>query len=183
MMTHVPRAVPDFVGRRLHELRRDLRELAERVRQAVVETVRDTLADLTRDTVDRMFHYRPRRPQYSARAQHHGQEYDPWRDDPDPDYRTERHWEDADEPDYSTPQSPARAPAAQSAVVLGLAVAGWWFRGGKWLGAVGAALLTGMAAAVTDRLPGEGRQLVQAVSDLFSLHRCLSTFGLGSAGD
>jgi hypothetical protein len=179
-MTFEPlsRADPDFLNRRIREFRRDLGELAERVRRVVVEAIRETLANLARDAVDR-FMWRRLAPQplpTPVRSQR--EDFDPWDAESDPDYEYEAKWDEDEEP--QTPVSrvdpkPLRVP---NALVIGLAAAGWWLRRGKLLGAMTVALVTGVAAAFTGRLPCDVAGLVQAAGDLLSFHRFLSTFGL-----
>jgi hypothetical protein len=155
---------PQFVARRLRDLGRHLAEVSSRVRQAVVDAIRATMADITGDAVDQLLLRRLSKA--AAPVQHYQarDEYDPWADEQD-SYECSAQ-EDVAEPAPAPPKGPG-------ALTVGVAAASWWLRQqGSLLGACGIAVVTTVAAALTntfDSLP-----LVEAASELWNLQRCLS---------
>src|SRR5271163_859140 len=68
----------EFVAQRLHDLGRHFTLLHGRVRQAALEAIRETLAEVTRDAVDHLLlrHLPERTPPSTAHGHH--EDYDPW---------------------------------------------------------------------------------------------------------
>jgi hypothetical protein len=166
---------PEFVARRLQDLGRHLGDVGDRVRLAVVDAIRATVADLARDAVDRVLHHAPGRSIPSPFREPRD-EYDPWADDQD-----QREWAEAQD-DYQPAQSTSHAPTQTAAggscaLAVALAAAGWWLRQqGTVLGAVGIALFAAAAAAMTKRLTWDSLPLVEAASELLNLQRFLTVF-------
>jgi hypothetical protein len=160
-----------LVGRRLRELGQHLAEINRRVRAAVAQAVRETVAQLARDAVDCVLPRRIFDPSMPQRYDDPEDEFDSWTDDEEPDC-----WAVPDEMMAAElvpePFDPATAvPVARSALTLALAAAGWWLRrqGSLW-GAFGIGLIAGAAAAVTRRLTGDGWLLVYAAHELLTCH-------------
>jgi hypothetical protein len=176
MSMSIPRVCkPEFVGRRLHNLGRHLGDVSRRVRLAVVEAIRATVADMARDAVDRVLVHGGWNRSLPSRYYHEPRdEFDPWDDDqvdqwPD---RGDDEEEPLPVPAYGSAQ-PTRHGSYGLAVAL--AAAGWWLRQqGTLLGAFGVAVAVAAAAALTKRLAWDGQPLMEAASDLLSLQRCLS---------
>jgi len=168
-----------FVGRRLAELGQHLAELSRRVRQAVAEAIRETVAHLGRDAVDRVLG----RPLLPTLPPEHDddpvdhREYDPWDDGEEHLAWQVRHETDAPEVDSETSSSAPIGSAARSAVAIGLAAAGWWLRRqGTFWGAFAIGLAAGGIAAITRRLAGDGFLLVRAAHELLSYREAVSGF-------
>jgi hypothetical protein len=164
----------EFVGRRLHNLGRHLGDMSDRVRMAVVEAIRATVADMARDAVDQVLLRRGLNRSTSSYYHHPRDDYDPWDDDQPHDWpdRMNSHDEDFPVPDHGLAQ-PRRRSAYGLAVAL--AAAGWWLRQqGTVLGAFGVAVVAAAAASLTKRLAWDGMPLAEAAYDLLNLHRCLS---------
>jgi hypothetical protein len=176
MAMSIPRVCkPEFVGRRLHGLGRHLGEMSGRVRLAVVEAIRATVADMARDAVDLVLFRRGLNRSMPSRYHERREEFDPW-DDDQVDQWSDREYQDDEEPMSVPAYAPAQAPRSGSyGLAVALAAAGWWLRQqGTLLGAFGVAVAVAAAAALTKRLAWDGMPLVEAASDLLSLQRCLS---------
>jgi hypothetical protein len=165
---------PEFMVRRLRDLGRHLAEVSSRVRQAVVDAIRATMADITGDAVD---HLLLRRLSKAATPEPHQsyeprEEYDPWADEQDPYrcYQEEDVVESVPVPACEPVPTPPKGPRA---LTVGVTAASWWLRQqGSLLGAFGIAVVATAAAALTntfDSLP-----LVEAAGELWNLQRCLS---------
>ena len=172
---------PEFVVRRLHDLGHHLGDVSGRVRVAIVDAVRATVADMARDAVDRVLSRRVGDQSVPMRYERRRDEYDPW-DDSDPDERYDP--DDDYEPDPTpSAESNKPLPGCKCAVAIALAAAGWWLRQqGTLLGALGIALAAAAAAALTGQLAWGGVPLVEAASELLNLQRCLSLLATLLAG-
>jgi hypothetical protein len=160
------------VGRRLRELGQHLAELSQRVREAVIQAVRETIAQLARDAVDSLLH----RHQFGSAEMSLPDDpegtYDPW-DDVDP-YSVRPFRESVRAFSRPTSQAPT-PPSGRSVVALALAAAGWWLRQrGSWLGALAVGLIAGFVACVAQRLADDGLLVVQAVHELLAYRHAAS---------
>jgi hypothetical protein len=176
MSTSIPRVCKlEFVGRRLHNLGRHLGDVSGRVRLAVVEAIRATVADMARDAVDRVLFRRGFNSSTPIRYHEPRDEFDPW-DDDQVDQWSHRDNYDDEEPVPVPACAPAQGARRGSyGLAVALAAAGWWLRQqGTVLGAFGVAVAVAAAATLTKRLAWDGLPLVEAATDLLSLHRCLS---------
>jgi hypothetical protein len=168
----------DFVVRRLHDLGEHLTELTARVRHAVIEAIREMVANLARDTVDQLLIGRLSERRMPKIMHGYRDDYDPWADDRERQTWTEREPDDFEDSIPTTSSAVATVSTSPCALAVALAAAGWWLRQrGTLLGACGVALVAAVAAIATQRLTSNGLPWMQAASELLNLHRCLSTLG------
>jgi hypothetical protein len=163
----------------LNDLGLRLRELAAEVRGAVAELTGEALGRAVRDALMHFWRQLPA-PAAAPRPQTaHASAYD-WSDDPtvDPWRRHEPDWEE----EYQAPIAPApsrpetEVPATSTLVALALHAGGWWLqRYGTWLGALGIGFSVGGLAYLGGRTAIAGLNLLEAVSELYSLNNLLSS--------
>jgi hypothetical protein len=166
------------VGRSFRELGQHLGHLSRRVRDAVAEAVRETVAQVARDAVDRVLPRGCQDPSVQQGFYEAEGEFDPWADEDEPDPWRQH-------PGIKAVHAPAEVcavasavPVARSAVALGLAAAGWWLgRRGSWWGACVIGLVSGVIAAMTRRLTGDGLLLVQAAHEFLTYRQALADPG------
>jgi hypothetical protein len=167
---------PEFVSRRLHDLGSHLGDVRSRVRLAIVDAIRSTVADMARDAVDRVLRHTLRPPvpnQYRQRSD----DYDPWADDEDQEEWAEPEDSIEEDPASVAPHNRHLGSPCPITLAFALEAGAWWLRQrGTFQGACGAALLAAMAAGLTKRFAGDHLALLEAAAELVKLQRCLSVF-------
>lgn len=158
---------------RLRDLGGHLRELADRVREAVAEAVGETLGRLARDAARRWLG----RPASSAPAgrlhRRAGNEEDAW-DEDDP-------WEEHDRPtppppDDSVGGRPAHANGIGRVLVTGLMwAAGWWLRRRYRAVSAVAAALAAVTAAAWPATDAAALDTLGAAAEALTAHQALDT--------
>jgi hypothetical protein len=177
-MTFLPRPanrMPILLGRRLRELGQHLAEIGKRVREAVTQAIRETMAQLARDAVDRVLPRRFYGPRVFGERDFAEDHYDPWQDE----VVEEDSWTASEVPDDDEPasSSASAAPVGRSSMALALAAASWWLRrqGTLW-GAFGVGLVAVALATVTCHWARDSLLLVPAAHDLMTYRAALATF-------
>jgi hypothetical protein len=166
----------------LNELGHRLRELASEVREAMAELAGDSLGRAVRDALTRFWRKLPGPAESTRPRPARSAGYD-WTEDPtDPWGHNESGWSDRQ---YRPPMPPPterqdaeKVPDTAHLFALALHAGGWWLqRYGSWLGAVGLGCTIGGVALIGGRAAIAGFNLLEAVSELYTLNNLLSRGG------
>jgi hypothetical protein len=157
---------------RLRDLGAHLRDLADRVREAVAEAVGETLGRLARDAARRWLG----RSAPSSRpypTDHRARQDDPWADD-DP-------WEEHEapprqHPDAAPADSPGHSTGIGRALVTGLLwAAGWWLRRKYRTVAAVTAAIAAITAAAWPAADMPVLDTLGAAAEALTAHRAIDT--------
>jgi hypothetical protein len=157
----------------------DLASLRRQVQRAVAVALRDALAQLARDVVDRELQ---RQPSERLAREPRPDDYDPWAyGDPPDEWEEPPPEESSEEGAPSSPIEVVRPAPLRSAVAVAVAVAAWWLRrSGGWLGALGVGLVVGVGAAIAPQLASGSLPLLHSAEELLTLHRAVSAVAGGA---